>query len=103
MDHLYVIHIYMRPSPSANGRTPKADQITSNLSLSHLIRSSRFRFLISFTAEIMQNAVMHAAMTRIGLSELASQAIVEDQGIDSLKEILLSSDDEIESLRKVIR
>ena len=51
----------------------------------------------------MQNAVMRTAMTRIGFSELASQAIVEDQGIDSLKEILLSSDDEIESLRKVIR
>jgi hypothetical protein len=51
----------------------------------------------------MQNAVMRAAMTRIGFSELASQAIVEDQGIDSLEEILLLSDDEIDCLCKVIR
>ena len=46
---------------------------------------------------------MRAAMVRIGFSEQAAQALVEDQGIATLEEIRLLSDDEIESLCKVIR
>ena len=51
----------------------------------------------------MNNAVMRAAMTRIGFSEVAAQALVEEQGMDTLEEIKLLTDDEIESLCKVIR
>ncbi|KAI2513196.1 hypothetical protein MHU86_1234 [Fragilaria crotonensis] len=51
----------------------------------------------------MQNAVMRATMTRIGFTEAAAQAIVEDQGIDSLDEIKLLTDEEIESLCRVLR
>ena len=46
---------------------------------------------------------MRAAMVRIGFSEQAAQALVEEQGITTLEEIRLLSDDEIESLCKVIR
>ena len=46
---------------------------------------------------------MRAAMVRIGFSEQAAQALVEEQGIATLEEIRLLSDDEIESLCKVIR
>ena len=51
----------------------------------------------------MNNAVMRAAMVRIGLTEMAAQALVDKQGMDSLEEIKLLRDDEIESLCKVIR
>jgi ribosomal protein S13 len=51
----------------------------------------------------MNNAVMRAAMTRIGFTEAAAQALVEEQGIDSLEEVKLLTDDEIESLCRVIR
>ncbi|KAI2512366.1 hypothetical protein MHU86_2028 [Fragilaria crotonensis] len=51
----------------------------------------------------MDIPVMRAAMVRIGFSEQAAQALVEDQGIATLEEIRLLSDDEIESLCKVIR
>ncbi|KAI2493979.1 hypothetical protein MHU86_20553 [Fragilaria crotonensis] len=51
----------------------------------------------------MNNAVMRAVMTRIGFTEAAAQALVEEQGLDTLEEIRLLSDDEIESLIKVIR
>ncbi|KAI2500398.1 hypothetical protein MHU86_14069 [Fragilaria crotonensis] len=51
----------------------------------------------------MNNAVMRGVMTRIGFSEAAAQALVEEQGIDSLEEVKLLSDDEIQSLCKVIR
>ena len=51
----------------------------------------------------MNIAVMRGVMTRIGFSELAAQALVEEQGMDDLQEIKLLSDDEIESLIKVIR
>ena len=51
----------------------------------------------------MQNAVMRATMTRIGFTEAATQAIVDDQGIDSLDEIRLLTDEEIGSLCKVLR
>ena len=47
--------------------------------------------------------VMRATMTRIGFSELAAQALVVEQGIDTLEEVSVLSDDEIESLIKVIR
>ncbi|KAI2501826.1 hypothetical protein MHU86_12664 [Fragilaria crotonensis] len=47
----------------------------------------------------MNNAVMRATLTRIGFSEAAAQAIVEDQGIDSLDEIKLMTDIEIESVQ----
>ena len=50
----------------------------------------------------MQNAVMCATMTRIEFTEAAAQAIVDDQGIDSLNEIRLLTDKEIESLCKVL-
>lgn len=47
---------------------------------------------------------MRAAMTCIGFTVAATQAVIEDQGMDSLKEIQLITDDEIEeSLCKVIR
>lgn len=51
----------------------------------------------------MNNAVMRATLTRIGFSEAAAQAIVEDQGIDSLDEIRLMTDIEIESLCNIVR
>ncbi|KAI2506534.1 hypothetical protein MHU86_7849 [Fragilaria crotonensis] len=51
----------------------------------------------------MNNAVMRGVMTRIGFSEAAAQAIVEEQGIDALEEVKLLSDIEIESLCNVIR
>ena len=50
----------------------------------------------------MDIPVMRAAMVRIGFSEQAAQALVEDQGLSTLEEIKLLSDDEIESLCKVI-
>ena len=47
---------------------------------------------------------MRAAMVRIvSFSEQAAQALVEEQGIATIEEIRLLSDDEIESLCKVIR
>ncbi|KAI2505609.1 hypothetical protein MHU86_8851 [Fragilaria crotonensis] len=51
----------------------------------------------------MNNAVMRGVMTRIGFSEAAAQALVEEQGMNELEEIRLLSDDEVESLCKVIR
>lgn len=65
-----------------------------------------FPFLLFFTPSqlhTMNNAVMRAAMTRIGFTEAAAQALVEEQGIDSLEEVKLLTDDEIESLCRVIR
>ena len=49
------------------------------------------------------NAVMRTTMTRIGFTEAAAQAIVDEQNIDSLDEIKQLTDDEIESLCKVLR
>ena len=46
---------------------------------------------------------MRTMLTRIGLSIAASQVIVEEQGMDTLDEIKLLTDDEIESLCKVVR
>ena len=51
----------------------------------------------------MDIPVMRAAMVCIGFSEQATQALVEEQGIATLDEIRLLSDNEIESLCKVIR
>ncbi len=56
----------------------------------------------STLSPIMQNAVMHATMTRIGFTEAAAQALVEEQGIDTLDEMRLMTDEEIESLCKVL-
>lgn len=47
--------------------------------------------------------MMRATLTRIGFSEGAAQAIVEDQGIDSLDEIRMMSDAEVVSLCKIVR
>lgn len=46
----------------------------------------------------MNNAVMRAAMTRLGFTDAAAQALVDEQGMDSLEEIRLLTDEEIESL-----
>jgi ribosomal protein S13 len=46
---------------------------------------------------------MRTMLQRIGLSAAASQVIVDEQGLDSLNEIKLLTDDEIESLCKVVR
>ena len=51
----------------------------------------------------MMNAVMRTTMRRIRFTDAAAQAIVDDQGIDALEEVKLISDDEIESLGKVLR
>jgi hypothetical protein len=51
----------------------------------------------------MNNAVMLATMTRIGFTHAAAQALVEEQGIDTIEEIRLLTDSEIVSLCKVIR
>lgn len=50
------------------------------------------------------NAVMRTTTARrIGFTDAAAQAIVEDQGIDTLQEVRLLTDDKIESLCKVLR
>ena len=49
------------------------------------------------------NAVMRATMTRIGFTAAGAIAIVDDQGLDTLAEIQLLTDDEIESLCRVVR
>jgi ribosomal protein S13 len=67
---------------------------------------SLFPLFVVFTPSqlhTMNNAVMRAAMTCIGFTEAAAQALVEEQGIDSLEEVKLLTDDEIESLCRVIR
>jgi ribosomal protein S13 len=46
----------------------------------------------------MNNAVMRAAMTRLGFTDAAAQALVDEQGMDSLEEIRLLTNEEIESL-----
>jgi ribosomal protein S13 len=49
------------------------------------------------------NAATRQALIRIGFTQDAAQAIVEDQGIDSLEEIALLKDDEITALCKIVR
>ena len=51
----------------------------------------------------MNNAVMRAAMTRIGFTGAAAHTLVEEQGIDNLEEVRLLTNNEIESICKVIR
>ena len=51
----------------------------------------------------MNSFVMRGVMTRIGFSEAAAQALVKKEGMNELEEIRLLSDDEVESLCKVIR
>lgn len=46
---------------------------------------------------------MRTMLQRIGLTPAAAQVIVDEQGLDSLDEIKLLTDDEIESLCKVVR
>ena len=46
---------------------------------------------------------MRTMLNRIGFTIAASQVIVDEQGLDSLEEIRLLTDDEIENLCKVIR
>lgn len=47
----------------------------------------------------MNNAVMRAAMTRLGFTDAAAQAlVVDEQGMDSLEEIRLLTNEEIEIL-----
>jgi hypothetical protein len=43
---------------------------------------------------------MRTMLQRIGLSAAASQVIVDEQGLDSLNEIRLLTDDEIESFAR---
>jgi hypothetical protein len=51
----------------------------------------------------MERAAVRTALVRIGFLEAAALAIVEEQGIDSLEEIRLLSDDEISNLGKLLR
>jgi hypothetical protein len=44
----------------------------------------------------MNNAVMREAMTRIGFTEAAARALVEEQGIDNLEEVKLLIDDDFQ-------
>jgi hypothetical protein len=48
-------------------------------------------------------AAMRTAMIRLGFSNPAAHAIVDDQGIDTIPELALLTDDEVENLCKVIR
>ncbi len=49
------------------------------------------------------NAAMRQALIQIGFIQDAAQAIMEDQRIDSVVEIVLLKDDEITALCKIIR
>ncbi|KAI2505147.1 hypothetical protein MHU86_9335 [Fragilaria crotonensis] len=51
----------------------------------------------------MEPAAVRTALVRIGFLDAAAQAITDEQGIDSLEEIRLLSDDEISNLAKLIR
>ena len=46
---------------------------------------------------------MRTMFVRIGFTNVAAQVIVDEQGMDTLDEIQLLTDDEIENLCKVIR
>jgi ribosomal protein S13 len=56
----------------------------------------------SFSESKMMQAALRATMTRIGFTAAGSQAIVEDQDISTSAEVQLLTDDEIESLCKVL-
>ena len=49
------------------------------------------------------NTDMHAALQRLGFSSQAATDIMGDQGIDSLEELKVLDDKEVESLCKVVR
>ena len=51
----------------------------------------------------MEPAAIRTALVRIGFLDAAAQAITDEQGINSLEEIRLLSDDEITNLGKLIR
>ena len=46
---------------------------------------------------------MRQAFIRLGCSQQAAQAIVDDQGIDSIDELKILTDEEVENLCKVVR
>ena len=49
------------------------------------------------------NLDMHAALCRLGFSAQAACDIIGDQGIDTLEELQIVDDKEVESLCKVVR
>ncbi len=49
------------------------------------------------------NAAMRQALIEISFMQDVAQAIVDDQGIDSLEEIVLLKDDEIPALCKIVQ
>ena len=51
----------------------------------------------------MDPVAIRAALVRIGFVPAAAQAMVEEQGIDSLHEIKILTDDEITNLAKLLR
>jgi hypothetical protein len=51
----------------------------------------------------MEPAPVRTALARIGFLEAVTQAFTDEQGIDSLEEIRLLSDDEISNLAKLLR
>ena len=51
----------------------------------------------------MEPAAVRTALIRIGFVEAAAQALTDDQGIDSLDEIRILSDDDIANLCKLLR
>ena len=68
----------------------------SQISLGNHVRSTHRK-------SKMEPAAICTALVRIGFLDAAVQAIVEDQGINSLEEIHLLSDDEITNLGKLLR
>ena len=46
---------------------------------------------------------LHAALTRLGFSAKASVSVTNDQGLDTLDDLKVLTNDEIESLCKVVR
>ena len=46
---------------------------------------------------------LRAALARLGVSAEAARFITDDQGLDTLDELKVLTNDEIESLRKVVR
>ena len=46
---------------------------------------------------------LHADLTRLGFSDKAAGFITNDQGLDTLDELKVITNDEIESLCKVVR
>ena len=49
------------------------------------------------------NAAMRAAFTCMGFSAKASRGLTDDQGIDSIEELVLLTDNDVTTLCKTIR